>query len=49
MLDIVVEALIMLLLNGLEGLSSRWMFIRVIEVPDECGTHLVPGVDGSFR
>jgi hypothetical protein len=49
MLDIVVETLIMLLLNGLEGLSSRWMLIRVIEVPDERGTHLVLGVDGSFK
>jgi hypothetical protein len=49
MLDIVVETLIILLLDGLKGLSSRWTLIRVIEVPDECGTHLILGVDGSFR
>jgi hypothetical protein len=49
MLDIIVETLIMLLLDGLEGLNSRWMLIGALEVPDEHGTQLVPGVNGSLR
>jgi hypothetical protein len=48
-LDVVTETLIMLLLDGLEGLSSRWTLVCALEVLDEHGTHLVPGVDGSFR
>jgi hypothetical protein len=44
-LDVVTETLIMLLLDGL---SSRWTLVCALEVLDEHGTHLVPGVDGSF-
>jgi hypothetical protein len=47
-LDIIVKTLIMLLLDGLEGLGSRWMLIGALEVFDEHGTQLVPGVNGSF-
>jgi hypothetical protein len=47
-LDIIVNTLIMLLLDGLEGLGSRWMLIGALEVSDEHGTQLVPGVNGSF-
>jgi hypothetical protein len=47
-LDIIMETLIMLLLDGLEGLGNRWTFIGVLEVLDEQGTQLVPGVNGSF-
>jgi hypothetical protein len=49
MLNIITETLIMLLLDGLECLSSRWMLIGALEVPDEHDTQLVPGVNGSFR
>jgi hypothetical protein len=42
---VVPEALIMLLSDGLESLSSRWMLVCALEVPDEHGTQLVPGVD----
>jgi hypothetical protein len=45
---LVPETPIMLLCDGLEGLSSRWTLIRALEVPDEHVTLLVPGVDGSF-
>jgi hypothetical protein len=48
MLDIITETLIMLLLDGLEGLGSRWTLICALEVPDEHGTQLVPGVNGPF-
>jgi hypothetical protein len=48
MLDIVAKTLIMLLLDGLEGLNSRRMLVCALEVPDEHGTQLVPRVDGSF-
>jgi hypothetical protein len=41
-LDIIMETLIMLLLDGLEGLSSRWTLICALEVLDEHGTQLVP-------
>jgi hypothetical protein len=44
-----METLIMPLLDGLEGLCGRWTLIGALEVPDEHGTQLVPGVDGSFR
>jgi hypothetical protein len=47
-LDIITETLIMLLLDGLEGLGSRLMLIGALEVPGEHGTQLVPGVNGSF-
>jgi hypothetical protein len=49
MLDIIIEILIMLLLDGLEGLGSRWMLICALEFPDEHGTQLVLVVNGSFR
>jgi hypothetical protein len=35
---IVSDALIMLLLDGLQGLCSRWTLIRVLKVSDEYGT-----------
>jgi hypothetical protein len=47
-LDIITKTLIMLLLDGLEGLGNRWILICALEVPDEHGIHLVPGVNGSF-
>jgi hypothetical protein len=40
-LDIITETLVVLLLDGLEGLDSRWMLIGALEVPDEHGTQLV--------
>jgi hypothetical protein len=49
MLDVVAETLIMLLLDGLEGLSSGWMLVCALEVLNEHGTQLVPGVDGFFE
>jgi hypothetical protein len=49
MLDIIMETLIMLLLDGLEGLGSRWTLIGALEVSDEHSTQLVIGVNGSFR
>jgi hypothetical protein len=48
MLDIIMETLIVLLLDGLEGLGGRRALIGALEVPDEQGTQLVPGVNGSF-
>jgi hypothetical protein len=47
-LDIITETLILLLLDGVEGLGSRWTLIYALEIPDEDGTQLVPGVNGSF-
>jgi hypothetical protein len=38
MFHIVLEALIMLLSDGLESISSRWTLICVLEVPDEHDT-----------
>jgi hypothetical protein len=38
----------MLLLNGLVGLDGRWTLIGALEVPDEHGIQLVPGVNESF-
>jgi hypothetical protein len=38
MFHVVPEALIMLLPDGLESLSRRWMVIRALEVLDEYGT-----------
>jgi hypothetical protein len=49
MLDIITETLIVLLLDGLEGLGGRWTLIGALEVPDEHGTQLVVGVIGFFR
>jgi hypothetical protein len=46
--DIIMETLVVLLLDGLEGLGGRWTLIGVLEVLDEHGTQLVPGVNGSF-
>jgi hypothetical protein len=40
MLDIIAETLIMLLLDGLEGLGSRQTLIGSLEVLDEHGTQL---------
>jgi hypothetical protein len=48
MLDIIVDTLIMLLLDGLEGLDSRRTLIGALEVPNEHGTQLVPGVNESL-
>jgi hypothetical protein len=48
MLDIITETLIVLLLDGLEGLGGRWMLIGALKVPDEYGAQLVPRVNGSF-
>jgi hypothetical protein len=47
-LDIIVETLIMLLLDSLEGLDSRRTLIGALEVSDEYGTQLVLGVNGSL-
>jgi hypothetical protein len=38
----------MLLLDGLEGLGSRWTLICALEVSNEHDTQLVPGVNGSL-
>jgi hypothetical protein len=48
MLDIIAETLIMLLLDGLEGFNSRRTLIGALKVPDEHGTQLVSGVNGSL-
>jgi hypothetical protein len=45
MFHIVPKALIMLLSDGLESLSSRWPLIRALKVSDKYGIWLVPGVD----
>jgi hypothetical protein len=47
-LAIIMETLIMLLLDGLEGLGSRCTLIGALKVPDEHDTQLVPGVNRSF-
>jgi hypothetical protein len=47
-LDIVTETLIMLLLDGLEGLDSRRTLIGALKVLDEHDTQLVPGVNESL-
>jgi hypothetical protein len=49
MLDIIAETLIMLLLDGLKGLGSTWTLICALKVPDEHGTQLISGVNGSFE
>jgi hypothetical protein len=38
MFHVIPEALIMLMSDGLQSLSSRWMLVRALEVPDEHGT-----------
>jgi hypothetical protein len=38
MFYVVSEALIMLLLDGLQSLYSRWTLVCALEVPDEYGT-----------
>jgi hypothetical protein len=38
MFHVVLEILIMLMLDSLQGLSSRWMLARALEVLDEHGT-----------
>jgi hypothetical protein len=48
-LDIITESLMMLLLDGLKGLSSRRTLIGALEVPNEHGTKLVPGMNGSLE
>jgi hypothetical protein len=48
-LDIITETLNMLLLDGLEGLIIRRTLLGALEVPDEHGTQLVPGVNGSLE
>jgi hypothetical protein len=48
MLDIIMETLIMLLLDGLEGLGSRRTLIGALEVPNEHGTQLILRVNGSL-
>jgi hypothetical protein len=48
-LDIITETLNMLLLDGLEGLVIRRTLLGALEVPDEHGTQLVPGVNGSLE
>jgi hypothetical protein len=47
-LDIIMETFIMPLLDGLEGLGSRRTLVGALEVPNEHGTQLIPGVDGSL-
>jgi hypothetical protein len=46
--DTITETLVMLLLNGLAGLGDRWTLIGALEVPDEHGIQMVPGVNESF-
>jgi hypothetical protein len=48
-LDIITETFIMPLLDGLEGLDSRRTLVGALEVPNEHGTQLVSGVDGSLK
>jgi hypothetical protein len=51
MFYVVSEALIMLLLDGLQSLRSGWTLVCTPKVPDEHGEHgtqLVPGVDRSL-
>jgi hypothetical protein len=38
MFHVVLEAFIMLLLDGLEGFRSIWTLICILKVPDEHGT-----------
>jgi hypothetical protein len=48
MLDIIAETPIMLLLDGIKGLDSRWALIGALKVPDEHVRQLISGVNGSF-
>jgi hypothetical protein len=43
--NVVSEALIMLMFDGLESLNSRWMLVHALEVPDEHGIYLFQSVD----
>jgi hypothetical protein len=45
---VVLEAFIMFLPGGLQGLNSRWTVVRALQVLNEHGTQLVLGVDRSF-
>jgi hypothetical protein len=42
MIDVVAGTLILLLLDGLEGLSSRRTLLCALKVSDEHGTQLIP-------
>jgi hypothetical protein len=44
----IAKTLILSLLDGLEGFSRRWTFIRALKVSNEHGTQLVLGFDGCF-
>jgi hypothetical protein len=46
MLGVVTETFIMLLLDGLHGLSGRWSLICPLKVPNEYGVELIPSMDG---
>jgi hypothetical protein len=46
--DVIAKTLVMSLLDGLEGLSSRWTLVRALKVSNEHGTQLVPELDGCF-
>jgi hypothetical protein len=48
MFHVVLKAFLMLLIDGLQGFSCRWMLVCTMKVPDEHCTKLVPVVDGSF-
>jgi hypothetical protein len=45
---VVLDALIMLLLDGLQSLSSRWTLVCILKVPYEYDMQLVSGVDRSL-
>jgi hypothetical protein len=45
---VVLETLIMLLPDGLQGLCCRWMLIRAPKNPNEHGTQLIPQSDRTF-
>jgi hypothetical protein len=45
---VIPEALIMLLLDGLQSLNSKWMLVCTLKVDNEHGTHLVSDVDRSL-
>jgi hypothetical protein len=49
MFHIILEALIMLLLHCIQCFGYRWMPVCALKVVNECGTKLVPVVDGTLR
>jgi hypothetical protein len=49
MFDVIAKTFIMSLLDGLDGLNSRWTLVRALKVSNEHGTQLVLGLDGCFR